>query len=184
MPKKKKNKTAIGQNKVLRKKLIKYSLIVTVFSFVSFGLVNLPFFAPYSNAINSFYAQLSGSILNVFGANVFVNQTEIGSSAFQISVKAGCDAFAPMILFAISILAFPVSFRAKFLPIIIGILILGVLNIIRIITLYYSGIYGSQEFFQILHEDVWQIFFVTFTVFLWLIWIRLVFSNTKKHDIA
>ena len=169
---------------MLRKKLIKYSLIVTVFSFVFFGLVNLPSFLPYGNAINSFYAQVSGSILNLFGANVLVSQTEIGGSAFHISVKIGCDAIAPMILFAMSIIAFPVSFRLKFLPVIIGIFILGVLNIIRIITLYYSGLHGSQEFFEIMHADVWQILFVAFTVFLWLVWIRYVFSNKMKHDIA
>jgi len=178
--KSRKNNTANEQNKVLRKKLIKYGLIVTVLSFVFFGLVNLPFFMPYSDAINSFYARLSGSILNLFGADVFVNQTEIWGSEFHVSIKTGCDALAPMILFATSILAFPAPFRAKFLPVIIGFFILGVLNIIRIITLYYSGLYGSQEFFRIMHEDVWQIFFIAFTVLLWLIWIRSDFSKSES----
>lgn len=184
MGKRKQKKSNNLDKKELRKKLIRYSLIVTIFSFVFFALINQPFFQPISDRINSFYAMISGSILNLFGANVNVNQTEIGSSFFNISVRAGCDAFAPMILFIMAILAFPVAFKLKISSILKGIIALAILNIIRIVTLYYSGLYGSQQFFEIIHEDVWQIFFVAFTVFLWLIWIRSVFLHKMQHDIA
>jgi len=184
MAKKKSKVSAEKEKKALRKKLIRYCLIVVFCSLIFFGLVNQPFFAPVSDTINSFYAYLSGSILNLFGANVSINQTELGNSDFMISVRAGCDAFAPMILFIISILAFPAKLKSKILPIIKGVLALAVLNIIRITTLYYSGYYGSQQFFQIIHEDVWQIFFVAFTVLLWLIWIKSIFSSKVKHELA
>jgi len=105
----------------------------------------------------------------------------LGTDDFTMSIKKGCDAIAPMILFSMSILAFPVTLKYKWKSILTGIVALAVLNIIRICSLYFIGKGGAKNMFDIMHEDVWPIVFIIFTLFLWLLWMKSVFSKTPNN---
>ena len=121
--------------------------------------------------IVSLNASISGFILNLFGQHTFTSGSFITSSVFSINVKRGCDAVEPMALFAAALLAFPSSIKNKIKGLLIGISILFVLNIIRIVSLFLTGIYYPSVF-EIMHIEVWQFLFILFALGLWIILIR------------
>ena len=53
----------------------------------------------------------------------------------------------------------------------LGTLFLLLLNVVRIVSLYYSGAYYPRMF-DVLHIDLWQPMFILLPLVLWLMWVR------------
>lgn len=166
-----------------KRPMILYTTFVVLFSLILFALTSQEWFESISGPISAFYAKASSLLINIFGAKTSVSGYDLASNEFAMSIKKGCDAIAPMILYTMAIVAFPVAFKFKWKSILTGLLALGILNIVRIGSLYFIGRYGSKNMFDIMHEDVWQIVFIVFTLFLWLIWMRSVFEKTNANAI-
>ncbi len=162
--------------------MIRYIVLVSVFSILFFILSNMKWFEPISNFILDIYANISSWILNVFGQSTTSKEGNISSPSFAISVKKGCDAIAPMILFSFAILFFPVNYKDKLKGIGIGIGLLFIINIIRIVSLYLVGKYSNRTVFDIMHVDVWQIFFIIITVFIWVQWLKSSFKSKELQN--
>lgn len=115
-------------------------------------------------------AGASGAILNGIGYDdVTVEGKAIGSPQFGVQIERGCDAVSPSALFVAAVLASPIAFRRKIPAAIIGVLLLLVLNLVRIVSLFLTGLYFPR-FFETMHLDVWQALFIIFALCLWAIW--------------
>ncbi len=114
-------------------------------------------------------AEVSTAILNLFGEGATSQGTSINSSRYNINIAHGCDAIEPAALFVAAVLAFPASFRSKFPALFAGTSLLLVINLIRIISLFYTGIYWPAAF-ETMHVDVWQPAFIVLSLFLWTLW--------------
>ena len=162
-----------------KKSLILYTAFVIGFTIFFLVLTNQAWFETLATPILAGYASISSVILNLFGMGTTTTAENINSGAYSLQIKKGCDAIAPMILYMVSILAFPIAMKWKWKGVIYGIIALAVMNIIRIVSLYFFGRYTSQAVFDIMHVDVWQILFIAFTVFLWLYWMRWAFTKEE-----
>ena len=118
-----------------------------------------------------FYATVSGKILAWLGYKTFVTGTLICSPTFNLNIKRGCDAIEATALFASAVLAFPVPFRKKILGLIIGIITLVIVNFIRIITLFITGL-KHPALFSFMHDQIWQIIYIAIAVLLLLLWLQ------------
>ncbi len=138
------------------------------------GLFYAITFVPYLNkkvlpGLQVVNARASVSILNFFGEDAKAIDTTIMSSRYSVDIKHGCDAIEPIALFVAAVLAFPSRFRAKFPGLLIGTLVLTLMNLVRIISLFYVGIYWNSAF-ETMHIDVWQPAFVVLSLFFWVVW--------------
>ncbi len=123
-------------------------------------------FASYLN-LN---AIVSGKILEILGTEIRVVGPTLISNEFSLKIAMGCDAIQPTMLFVCAVLAAPLSLRVKWPGLAVGIpLLLGV-NLIRIVSLYYFGVYFSREVFEAMHIDVWQAMFIFLALFAWILW--------------
>jgi exosortase H (IPTLxxWG-CTERM-specific) len=116
-------------------------------------------------------ARISGSILSLFGGDVTVQETRISNSSFAIEVAQGCDAIQVCSLLAAAVIAFPVDSRRKLRGLVSGITALQVLNLMRIITLFWIGIHFPRVF-KTAHEVVWPGILITSTIAIWILWVR------------
>ncbi len=114
-------------------------------------------------------ARVSGAILNVLGEDVRVHRRSISSPRFAVEVQHGCNALLPTALFVAATLASPVRFRTKIPGIIVGTVILMLMNLVRIMSLYYAGIH-LPESFRMIHTEVWPPVFVCLSLCLWVSW--------------
>ena len=116
-------------------------------------------------------AEISGAFLSLFSSDVAVNGTRISGESFAVEVAEGCDAIQVCSLLAAAVIAFPVELRSKLRGLVLGILWLQLLNLLRIITLFWIGIYFPQVF-QTSHEVVWPGILITITIATWILWVR------------
>ena len=121
--------------------------------------------------IVSVNARVSSLILNIFGMRTHARNETIFSSGFSISIAKGCDAIEAMALFTSALLTFPARWNYKLTGFCAGIVILFTLNIIRIVSLFLTGVYFHKAF-EFMHVEVWQVLFILFAIGLWIFWIK------------
>jgi exosortase H (IPTLxxWG-CTERM-specific) len=114
-------------------------------------------------------AAASALILDVLQEDAANDGTILRTPRFQIDIRRGCDAIAPSVIFGAALLAFPAPWRRKLIGLFAGVALLAVLNLLRIITLYYTGVHFPNAF-QAMHLDVWQPIFIVLALLLWVIW--------------
>ena len=114
-------------------------------------------------------AVVSTVILNLFGEGARSSETSITSSRYAINIAHGCDAIEPIALFVAAVLAFPTRFSPKLPGLLTGTIILALLNLVRIVSLFYTGIYWPAAF-ETMHVDVWQPAFIVLSLFFWVLW--------------
>jgi exosortase/archaeosortase family protein len=125
-----------------------------------------------------FDAAVAGVLLNMLGQTVRVHDATIFAKGFAVDVRRGCDAIDPLALFVSAVLAFPGPLRRKLPGAMVGALVLLSINVVRIVTLFLTGVYYPRAF-PAVHADVWQIMFILLTVVLWAIWIRWAMRRTE-----
>lgn len=114
-------------------------------------------------------AKISVAVLNLFGEGAKARGTSVSSSRYSVDIRHGCDAVEPTALFVAAVLAFPAALRFKLSGALVGILVLAAINLVRIVSLFYTGIY-RPTWFEIMHVDVWQPVFILLALTLWVIW--------------
>ncbi len=91
------------------------------------------------------------------------------SEAFGISVVTACTGVFIGGLFAMAVLLFPTTWRARIIGLGVGVVGLYVVNLIRLVSLYYVGIHWPGAF-DTVHQLVWQSLLIAIAVALWLLW--------------
>ncbi len=131
-----------------------------------------------------FWAKISGSTLEMFGENMTVSGTNISSPRYSVNIKRGCDAFQPSILLVAAVLASPVLAWTKLPGLVFGLLVLMVMNLVRVVSLFYIGIHFSAETFDIMHHDVWQLTFILLAILAWALWALWAADKTASRQHA
>jgi exosortase/archaeosortase family protein len=76
-----------------------------------------------------------------------------------------------MAILVIAVLAFPSSGGRKLLGVAGGVALLYVLNVVRVASLFWTGVH-APGWFETLHSDVWPATIVATAVLLWVAWAR------------
>ncbi len=168
----------------------KHSLSNFIFIFITlitlFYLVTLTTFfnSQLFNQYLSFQAYITYLILNAFGQEITLTNTIISTSEdFAIQIVRGCDALEPTVLFIAAIIAFPAPFITKLWGIVIGSITILILNFIRIVSLFFIGIYYPKVF-DVMHLDVWQALFILLSLLLFVLWLQWVSQRLRKVHVS
>jgi exosortase H (IPTLxxWG-CTERM-specific) len=121
------------------------------------------------SALQEANAAMSAAVLNVFGEGASADGTSLRSKRNSVNIAHGCDAIEPIALFVAAVIAFPSPWLTKLPGLLIGTLMLTALNIVRIVSLFYIGIW-NPAWFDRMHEDVWQPAFIVLALFFWVVW--------------
>jgi exosortase H (IPTLxxWG-CTERM-specific) len=116
-------------------------------------------------------ARISGWFLNFSDPEIVVDKIRISSRAFSVRVAQGCDAIQVCTLLASAIIAFPLPLRAKLRGLVVGVGTLQVLNLMRVVTLFWIGEH-FESVFQVSHEVLWPGFLIVSTIVIWIFWVR------------
>jgi exosortase/archaeosortase family protein len=120
-------------------------------------------------AIRRVFAVATSALLNALGNATVVRDADILSNSFGISVVTACTGLFVTGLFLAAVAAFPVSWRAKLAGAGIGLAALFAVNVVRLASLYYVGMYWRSAL-EPIHQLVWQSLVIAFAVSLWLLW--------------
>lgn len=127
-------------------------------------------------------AQLSGVVLRVLGEPVTV-QNSVVSGTFSYVVVVDCAALDVQALFAAAVLAFPSRWTTRLIGLVAGLSAIFVINIMRLVALYYAGS-RSLDLFKTLHEEVFVLVIVGLVCGLFLAWARWAAQATADAELA
>jgi exosortase H (IPTLxxWG-CTERM-specific) len=114
-------------------------------------------------------AWIANFILNGLGQHSHVTEVTISSPQFNMAIRRGCDAVEPTWLFCAAVVSFPATLRHKLLGVLAGIVVLQVLNLARIVTLYWIGIH-LPGLFNSAHLEIWPTLFILTAILLFIAW--------------
>lgn len=116
--------------------------------------------------------------VSVFIIELFDNQVQsIGKvirsleNGFAVSIEPGCNGVEAVIILFAAIFAFPAPLKNKLTGFVIGFFAIQLLNLVRIISLFYLGQW-NMTWFTWFHLYLWQALIILDALVVWLIWLR------------
>ena len=154
--------------RLVGKYIISISVFAVLFIFLDGSLVLQRFY--------DLNALLTGTIANIFLSDIVIKNDVVYASTFGLKIVSECTSIAPTAILISGIIAFPSNLSQKLTGAVVGIIVLGFLNLIRTSSLLYIGsIYPSV--FETAHILVWQSLMIATAIFLWLLWWKYLVNN-------
>ncbi|HSS47564.1 MAG TPA: exosortase H [Thermoanaerobaculia bacterium] len=135
------------------------------FTLISLNWVNDHAVEPFTAGI----ASLSGGVLRLLGQNVAMTGTIIRNPHFAVNIRNGCNGVEAMLIFIAAVLAFPASWKSRLAGLGLGILAIQVVNLVRVVALFLTGVY-FPKIFDTSHTVIWQTIVILCGVLLWIFW--------------
>lgn len=146
--------------------LILFLTILTIgFTTIALQTVNDVVVVPYT----AFVAKVSGAVLSLLGEDITRNGCALTSPRFSVTIYNGCNGLITSLIFVSGVLAFPTRWRAKVVGVVGGVLAIQLINLVRIVSLFYIGVF-IPSFFNQSHIFVWQSLVILAGIALWVAW--------------
>ena len=158
-----------------------------IFSVLLIGLFTLELFQSAEKYIilpfTSMIADISVWIVQVFDDNVIATGNVIRDkvSGFGVRIERGCNGLEAVIILFSAIFAFPAPFKNKMIGFVAGFFAIQLLNLVRIISLYYLGQWNYTAF-EWFHLYLWQALIILDALVVWLIWLRTLPGARARPD--
>jgi exosortase/archaeosortase family protein len=119
--------------------------------------------------VQRLFAAITSGVLGLFGHATVTQGNAVLSDSFGLSVVTACTGLFVTVLFVVAVLLFPTTWRARSIGSLIGVAGLFVVNVIRLVTVYYVGVTWPNAL-ETVHQLVWQSLVIVIAVGLWLAW--------------
>lgn len=121
----------------------------------------------------SMLARVCAALVTLFDSHVvaFGNVLQDTVSGFAVAIEAGCNGVEAALILAAAIVAFPAPWRRKAAGLAIGVLAVQLLNVVRVVSLFYVGQW-SRPAFEWAHLYLWQALIMLDVLVVWLLWLR------------
>jgi exosortase H (IPTLxxWG-CTERM-specific) len=147
------------------------------------GLFTLELLEPVQAAViqpfTGWLADVSAAIIMPFDENVrasgrIISHTQTG---FAVSIEAGCNGVEAAIVLIAGVLAFPADWTRKLIAISLGFLAIQVMNIARIVSLFYLGQWNI-DIFNWTHLYLWPVLIMLDVLVVFIVYLRYLSQST------
>ena len=162
---------------------------VTTFLLILIGLFTLEMLSPVQEHVitpfTSMLAHLSAVLILPFDNSVvaYGKILQFKDSGFAVSIEAGCNGVEATIVLIAAIGAFPANWRARLIAIGLGFLAIQVINIVRIISLFYLGNW-NLEYFSWIHLYLWPALIMLDVLVVFIVYLRYLSKQTQPLETA
>jgi exosortase H (IPTLxxWG-CTERM-specific) len=148
--------------------MVRYAVVLSLgFLLIALRPVNDRLVDPYT----TFVAHQARVALNLLGESARVDGQVLSSPRFAVQIYNGCNGLEAILVFVAGVLAFPAPWMKRLVGVVLGVLTIQVVNIIRVVSLFYIGIFKPQ-WFAVSHVFIWQSLIILVGVVLWLVWVQ------------
>lgn len=166
--------------------MARFVSVFLVVLLVLFGLEMLePVHVLVVEPFTGFIASLSVWLITPFDDSVIAYGRVIrdGVDGFAVSIESGCNGVEATIVLVAAVLAFPASWRQRFLAIGWGFLAIQVANLLRIISLFYLGQW-NMEVFSWIHLYLWPVLIMLDVLVVFIIYLRYIARQADNSEIS
>ena len=156
---------------------------VSIFLLVLVTLFTLEILTPVQEHVivpfTGLLAQLSAALILPFDSTAvaYGKVLQFKDTGFAVSIEAGCNGVEAAIVLIAAIIAFPASWRSRLMAIILGFLAIQVMNITRIISLFYLGNW-NMDVFSWIHLYLWPALIMLDVLIVFVVYLR--YLSRKK----
>ena len=150
---------------------------ITLFIVILVALFTIEMLNPVQEQVivpfTSLLARISAAMILPFDSSVIAygKVLQFKDTGFAVSIEAGCNGVEATIVLIAAVIAFPASWRARIAAIILGFLAIQVMNLARIISLFYLGNW-NMEFFEWIHLYLWPALIMLDVLIVFIIYLR------------
>lgn len=166
---------------MLRFVLAFLGILVVLFSIEMLNPVQAAVIQPFT----AFLASLSAALITPLDSDVIAYGRVIAHTVnnFAVSIEAGCNGVEATIVLIAAVVAFPAPWRLRLAAIVLGFLTIQVLNIVRIISLFYLGQW-DVEVFNWTHLYLWPVLIMLDVLVVFLLYLRLLDKRRGAVDVV
>ncbi len=149
--------------------LIFLAVLVTLFTVEMLVPVQTHVIVPFTAQL----AKISAALILPFDDTVLAygKVLQFRDTGFAVSIEAGCNGVEATIVLIAAVIAFPAGWKARALAIGLGFIAIQVLNIARIISLFYLGNW-NMEFFTWIHLYLWPALIMLDVLIVFMVYLR------------
>ena len=152
-----------------RSPVLRFGLSFGLWLALLYILLATPFFERALYSYLEANAWLANAILRGLGQHTHVSEVTIQSPQFAMAIRRGCDAVEPTWLLCAAMISFPAPLLHKLRGMLAAIVLLQILNLVRIVTLYWIGIH-LPGLFNSAHMELWPTAFIVVAIVLFVAW--------------
>lgn len=104
-------------------------------------------------------------------------------TGFGVSIEPGCNGVEAFVVLCAAVGAFPAGWKHKLLGLGAGFVAIQVLNVLRVISLFYLGQW-NMDVFNFAHTYLWQALIMLDVLAVWLIWMRALAPKSEASQSA
>ena len=174
---------------MLRFSILFMVLLMVLFTAEVLGPVETHVIFPFT----AFLAKISTWLILLFDDSVktFGNVIQSTTVPWGVAIERGCNGVEAVIILFAAIFAFPAPWKHRLVGFFFGFFAIQLLNIVRIISLFYLGewetakcIPGAAEchrvWFEWFHLYLWQALIILDALVVWLVWLRYLPRPTRR----
>ena len=145
-------------------------ILVGLFAVEMLGPVQTHVITPFTAGI----AKVSAFLVQSFDSDVLAQGKVLRSmsNGFAVEIQPGCNGVEALIILFAAMFAFPAPLKHKLVGFAIGFVAIQLLNLVRIISLFYMGQW-DMTWFEWFHLYLWQALIILDALVVWLIWLRM-----------
>lgn len=158
---------------------------ITIFVVILVSLFTIEMLVPVQQHViipfTSMLAHLSAALILPFDSSVaaYGKVLQFKDTGFAVSIEAGCNGVEATIVLMAAVIAYPASWRARIIAICLGFLAIQVLNLARIISLFYLGNWNMQ-FFEWIHLYLWPALIMLDVLIVFIVYLRYLSRNEPR----
>lgn len=150
---------------------------ITIFIVVLVSLFTLEMLRPVQEHVilpfTSLLAQLSAALILPFDSTVAAHGKvlQFTDTGFAVSIEAGCNGIEATIVLIAAVIAFPAGWRARLTAIVLGFIAIQLMNLLRIISLFYLGNWDT-DIFTWIHLYLWPVLIMLDVLLVFIVYLR------------
>jgi exosortase H (IPTLxxWG-CTERM-specific) len=162
---------------------------ITLFSVILVSLFTIEMLVPVQEHViapfTGMLARLSAAIILPFDSSAvaYGKILQFRDTGFAVSIEAGCNGVEASIVLIAAVIAYPASWRARFLAIVLGFLAIQVMNLARIISLFYLGNW-NMEVFSWIHLYLWPALIMLDVLIVFIVYLRYLSAHQQPLENA
>ena len=152
--------------------VIRFLVLFVVFLLTGHILLQVVYTHVSPFLVDTLHVEAGAHIINIIssGEEVVARNGYIVSGNSKMEIAKGCEGIEGILLIAAAMLAFPAGIRKKCIGLVLGILFIYVLNLARIVGLWFTFRY-KPALFDIMHIYVGQTYIIFFSVLFFIWWL-------------
>lgn len=149
---------------------IRFLIFFVAFLLAGHILLQLVYTRVYPILVNTLHAGVSAHLINIIsrGEGAVVRNGNIVSDNSTLGIAKGCEGIEGILIIIAAVCAFPAGVREKAFGLLAGVLLIYVLNLTRIVGLWFI-LRHKPALFDIMHIYVGQTYIIFFG-FLFFVW--------------